>query len=94
MFLAIVNDLAQNNPEEISIFKYYLERHIEVDGEHHSHLAMAMVEELCDNDPQKWEAATNAACKPLQMRIQLWNSILDKLNVSNHIDSVLEMQHQ
>ncbi len=79
MFLAIVNDLAEHNPEQISVFKYYLERHIEVDGEHHSHLAMQMVEELCGDDPEKWEAATNATCEALKMRIQLRDSILHKI---------------
>jgi hypothetical protein len=82
MFLAIVNDLATHNPDQISTFKYYLERHIEVDGEHHSHLAMEMVEELCAEDPQKWEDAIQATCKALEMRIQLWNSILHNLQIN------------
>ena len=55
MFIRIVEDLSGQGSPTVSegsfgIFTYYLERHIEVDGGHHSHLAMAMLEELCGED--------------------------------------------
>ena len=75
MFMAIVKDLDSEFPEQISTFKYYLERHIEVDGDHHSHLALAMTQELCGNDPQKWAIAEKATIKGLEVRIALWNEI-------------------
>jgi hypothetical protein len=53
MFLSIINDLGAEWQESLSVFKYYLERHIEVDGDHHSHLAMSMTEELLGNDSEK-----------------------------------------
>jgi len=84
MFLSIVNDLDRNNPQQISTFKYYLERHIEVDGGHHSHLAMEMVTELCGNDSKKWELATAAVCEALQVRIRLWDGILQQLKTNNN----------
>lgn len=76
MFLQIVNDLSPESRSRFSIFKYYLERHIEVDGDHHSHLAIEMLEELCGTDEQKWEEATTAAKAALEARIRLWDGVM------------------
>jgi hypothetical protein len=73
MFVSIVNDIHKNFPETISIFKYYLERHIEVDGDHHSHLALQMTSNLCGTDDQFWKEAEQATIESLQKRINLWD---------------------
>jgi hypothetical protein len=73
MFHSIINDIDQQNPDSISIFKYYLERHIEVDGDHHSHLALAMTANLCCTDELYWKEATDATIASLKSRIALWN---------------------
>jgi hypothetical protein len=73
MFLSIVNDIHENFPESISIFKYYLERHIEVDGDHHSHLALQMTSNLCGDNAQFWKEAEQATAESLQKRIDLWD---------------------
>jgi hypothetical protein len=82
MFLGLVNDLSASHPEQVSTLKYYLERHIEVDGDHHSHLAMEMVAELCGADASKWQAATEASIVALQKRQSLWNAISQKLEAA------------
>lgn len=77
MFMSFVNELHAQSPEKISIFKYYLERHIEVDGDHHSHLAYDMTASLCGDDAEKWQEATEHCKKALESRIQLWDAIAD-----------------
>ena len=79
MFMAMVNDMHKQFPDEISTFKYYLERHIEVDGDHHSHLALQMTANLCDNNPVFWAEAEDAAIASLKMRIKLWDGVYNKI---------------
>lgn len=75
MFMSIINDLNKKFPDSISIFKYYLERHIEVDGDHHSQLALEMTSNLCGDNEQYWQEAEEAIKRSLQMRINLWNGV-------------------
>lgn len=88
MFISFVNELCEHAPEKISIFKYYLERHIEVDGGHHSDLAYQMLISLCGTDAGKWSEATRYVKQALQYRIQLWDAIAESfsnLNVAQNI---------
>ncbi len=75
MFISIVNDMHKKFPDSIGIFKYYLERHIEVDGGHHSHLALQMTENLCSGNDIFWKEAEDATIQSLQKRIALWDGV-------------------
>lgn len=75
MFLSMINDLHVAHPERIEAFKYYLERHIEVDGDHHSHLALAMSRHLCGSDAQRLAEAEEATVRALEHRLLLWDSV-------------------
>lgn len=79
MFMEMVRDLDQRFPGNFDQFKYYLERHIEVDGGHHGQLALQMVEELCGDDDRKWAEATAAAQKALEMRKVLWDVVMEEI---------------
>jgi len=73
MFVSLVNDMYKNFPDSISVFKYYLERHIEVDGDHHSHLALEMTSKLCGDKEECWLEAEKATLASLQKRMTLWD---------------------
>ena len=81
MFMSLVNDIFQIQPEDISLFKYYLERHIEVDGDHHSVLAAEMTSSLCRADIHRWKEATDEVEHALQQRVHLWDGIVAELDL-------------
>jgi hypothetical protein len=77
MFLSIIETLQKEQSFKAEKLQYYVQRHIDVDGDHHSHLAIRMVELLCDTDEKRSEA-TSAIISALESRIALWDSIADK----------------
>jgi len=79
MFISIINEIHKNFPTEISIFKYYIERHIEVDGDHHSQLALQMTANLCGNNDQFWKEAEEAVIQSLKRRIELWDGVYNQI---------------
>lgn len=76
MFIQILREMQAKGQQNISKLLYYLERHIEVDGDDHGPISLKMMEELCGDDEQKWNEALESAKTALQMRIQLWNGLL------------------
>jgi pyrroloquinoline quinone (PQQ) biosynthesis protein C len=79
MFISIVKEINRQFPHKADLLLYYMERHIEVDGDHHSHLAYQMTAELCGTDDTKWIEATQAVEAALQARIALWDGILEAI---------------
>jgi hypothetical protein len=79
MFISIVNDIHKNFPDSIALFKYYLERHIEVDGGQHSHLALQMTSNLCGDNAQFWTEAEDVTKEALQKRIDLWDGVYARI---------------
>ena len=75
LFGGLVDELSRRFPGQLGILRYYLKRHIEVDGGEHGHLAHRMLANLCGQDPLKWAEASAAAAEALQMRLQLWDAI-------------------
>lgn len=75
MFHQLLERLYAEIPQQVSTFRYYIERHIEVDGDHHSHLAIEMLSQLCGDDDDKWEEVLQASKKALQKRYLLWDAL-------------------
>ena len=81
MFIAMVKNLRKEGVP-LKHLIYYLDRHIEVDGDEHGPMALQMIEELCQGDPQKITEAIAAAKTALEMRIKLWDGILAQLTAT------------
>ncbi|HCT75082.1 MAG TPA: heme oxygenase [Micromonosporaceae bacterium] len=63
----------------LDTFVDYLERHIEVDGEEHTPMAMQMLADLCGDDDVKWQQAADTINTALAARQQLWGGILSAI---------------
>jgi len=85
MFYSLVNELNKQFPDQIAPIKYYLDRHIEVDGDHHSHLAIQMTEELCGSNDTFWEEAETYILASLEQRKSLWDGVLKAIQTKKLI---------
>jgi hypothetical protein len=63
----------------LSLFVDYLRRHIQVDSEEHTPMAMQMLAELCDGDDSRWAECEETINVALAARIRLWDGILAKI---------------
>ena len=74
MFTQVV--AVNERSQKLNTFVDYLERHIEVDGEFHTPMAMQMVADLCGDDQAKWDACADTINTALAARARLWDCIL------------------
>lgn len=90
MFLGIIEQSGENGPGNYKKLEYYLKRHIELDGDEHGPLALRMIKALCGSDGQKWNDVLAYSKQALQCRIELWDSIAEKLkeNKSNLVNAL------
>ncbi len=75
MFLGILDTLERNEGSRHEDLRYYLERHVEVDGGHHGPLAERMVDLLCEGSAERYDEAAVVAQQALQHRVALWNAV-------------------
>ena len=91
IFIKIIKELDPKN-KKYSNLKYYLDRHIEIDGDTHGPLALEMMHELCGDDINKWTEALKVGEHALQYRIKLWDSIKEKIELKNKVIGKLKKQ--
>ena len=82
MFTEYVKGLNASQKDDFSALIYYLDRHIELDGDEHGPMALQMMHHLCKEDNTKWQEAEEACVEALQARLDLWDAI--KVAVTTH----------
>jgi Protein of unknown function (DUF3050) len=70
---------------QLSTFVDYLRRHIQVDSEEHTPMAMQMLADLCGEDDDKWRQCEETINLAFAARIKLWDGILAKV-----LDQILD----
>lgn len=73
---------AEGNSTRYPAFSDYLSRHIEVDGEEHTPMAMQMLRDLCRDDSERWEQAVRTVVRTLRARARLWDGILSSMDAA------------
>lgn len=80
LFAGIVAQVDATSQGRLKCFRYYLQRHIELDGDEHGALGREMVDLLCEGNVDRQQEAIAAAAAALRSRIKLWDGI------SNHLE--------
>lgn len=63
--------------KDVPLFSYYLQRHIDVDGDSHGPAAREMLRKLVDGNAARWSEAAASAESTLHSRIRLWDGVLN-----------------
>src|SRR5690348_12032872 len=79
--LATLHDAKHDN-DHLRHFIYYIDRHIELDGDSHGPKGRELLEDLLADSPDRAERAVHAACSSIESRIGLWNGTLGKIHNS------------
>jgi Protein of unknown function (DUF3050) len=93
MFGRLLNTLygAKHN-NRVRNFIYYIDRHIELDGDSHGPMGRELLEDLLANSPNRVEQARRAAYSSIEARIRLWNGTLSKLRNGRGVERSVETQ--
>ena len=89
MFRRLLNALygANHNHHDLRHFIYYIDRHIELDGDSHGPKGKELLDDLLMNAPHKARRAMFTAGNCIEARIALWNGTLGKLRDTQNMRS-------
>ncbi|MGD8709070.1 MAG: DUF3050 domain-containing protein [Ectothiorhodospiraceae bacterium] len=82
MFHQIVAALGPEGARDCPQLLYYLERHIELDGDEHGPLAQRLLDSLIGNDSARRQWALEAGLEALRLRDRLWSITADAISES------------
>jgi Protein of unknown function (DUF3050) len=94
MFRRLLDTLygARHDDDRLRHFTYYIDRHIELDGDSHGPKGRELLEDLVAKSPHAYERAVRAACSSINARIELWNGTLSKLRNSRSVEPSFERE--
>jgi hypothetical protein len=81
---------AKHDEYDLRHFIYYIDRHIELDGDSHGPKGKELLEELLSKSRDKARRVMLAACSSIEARIALWNGILGKLRDGRDVRSAVQ----
>ncbi|AOK32062.1 MULTISPECIES: DUF3050 domain-containing protein [Burkholderia] len=84
MFRSLLNSWALA-PDDAPMFRYYLDRHIELDGENHGPAVKAIIYEVVKGDPVQMAELKSAALEAIEQRIALWDAL------STHLQTIQQV---
>jgi len=94
MFQKLLDTLygAKHHDDRLRHFIYYIDRHIELDGDSHGPMGRELLNDLIANSPHRDARAWRSACSSIEARIRLWNGTLSKLRNSRGAERSFEDQ--
>ncbi len=78
MFQRIL-DKSKLGSDQMPLFRYYLKRHAELDGDHHGPMAYKLLENMSAGDTVIEREIFEQARKSIEQRIIFWDGVLDAL---------------
>ncbi len=84
MFRRFVATLSTTAASRFERLRFYLERHIEIDGAAHGPKARELISALCGDDPVQWAAARDSAERAIYDRIHFWDGVDAALTSPNN----------
>lgn len=79
VFQRIVEELNVQAGGGLEAFRYYLQRHIELDGDEHGPLALRLIATVCGDEDLNWRTVERTAVQSLESRLALWDGMLNAI---------------
>ncbi|HSN99828.1 MAG TPA: DUF3050 domain-containing protein [Candidatus Nanopelagicales bacterium] len=83
MFTRAVRELAAERSGSLGDFLWYLERHVEVDGERHGPMTARLFQRVCARDAVTLGESLDVAARVLTLRVALWSAVEDALTAGD-----------
>ena len=82
LFRGLVASLEAREPGRLGLFRHYLDRHVELDGDEHGPMSLRMLASICGANPTRWRDARFAAVTALEARLALWDGVLAEIQAA------------